>query len=396
MNDPANNHSGVSLQVRGLRKSFDGQEVLKGIDFEVKPGEIFVIMGPSGSGKSVLLKHLIGLEPPDAGEILINGESIQTPEIADKYRLAMVFQSGALLNSLTVGENVGLYLSEHRLKPPEEIARIVAEKLEDVGLKDAGDKMPGDLSGGMKKRAAIARALVIEPQLILYDEPTSELDPLSAVVIGEEILELNKRIHVTSLVVSHDRDLAFGIADRIAVINEGRILTIGTPDEVKRFQRPARPEIFERRLQTRNQIKPMKNSLETRLGIFVILVVLAAWAIMETLGGLQMFQGGYRVNALFNSAQDLKVGDNVKMAGVEIGRVEKIALDQSERQCHHETPLGRHRQDGQQGERQVHRPDGAEFRVHQFWLHRRAQSGGWDVSANRRAARSQRGHGQAE
>jgi phospholipid/cholesterol/gamma-HCH transport system ATP-binding protein len=116
--------------VRGLRKSFDGQEVLKGIDFEVQPGEIFVIMGPSGSGKSVLLKHLIGLEPPDAGEILINGESIQTPEIAAKYRMALVFQSGALLNSLTVGENVGLYLTEHRLKPPEEIARIVAEKLE--------------------------------------------------------------------------------------------------------------------------------------------------------------------------------------------------------------------------------------------------------------------------
>jgi len=238
MNNTASNNSGVSLQVRGLRKSFDGQEVLKGIDFEVKPGEIFVIMGPSGSGKSVLLKHLIGLEPPDAGEILINGESIESPEVADKYRLAMVFQSGALLNSLTVGENVGLYLTEHRLKPPEEIARIVAEKLEDVGLKDAGDKMPGDLSGGMKKRAAIARALVIEPQLILYDEPTSELDPLSAVVIGEEILELNKRIHVTTLVVSHDRDLAFGIADRIAVINDGSILKIGTPDEVKRFDDP--------------------------------------------------------------------------------------------------------------------------------------------------------------
>jgi phospholipid/cholesterol/gamma-HCH transport system ATP-binding protein len=238
MNASPNNHSGVSLQVRGLRKSFGAQEVLRGIDFEVRPGEIFVIMGPSGSGKSVLLRHLIGLEPPDAGEILINGESIQTPEIASKYRLAMVFQSGALLNSLTVGENVGLYLSEHRLKPPEEIARIVAEKLEDVGLKDTGQKMPGELSGGMKKRVAIARALVIEPQLILYDEPTSELDPLSSVVIGEEILHLQQRIHVTSLVVSHDRDLAFGVADRIAVINEGRILTIGTPDEVKRYHDP--------------------------------------------------------------------------------------------------------------------------------------------------------------
>jgi phospholipid/cholesterol/gamma-HCH transport system ATP-binding protein len=238
MNETTQPLNGVALTVRGLRKSFDGQEVLKGVDFEVKPGEIFVIMGPSGSGKSVLLKHLIGLEPPDAGEILINGESIQTPEIAAKYRMAMVFQSGALLNSLTVGENVGLYLTEHRLKSPEEISEIVAEKLEDVGLKGAEDKMPGDLSGGMKKRAAIARALVIEPQLILYDEPTSELDPLSAVVIGEEILALNRRIHVTSLVVSHDRDLAFGIADRIAVINDGHILKIGTPDEVKRFDDP--------------------------------------------------------------------------------------------------------------------------------------------------------------
>jgi phospholipid/cholesterol/gamma-HCH transport system ATP-binding protein len=238
MNSPTANHSGVRLQVRGLRKSFDRQEVLKGIDFEVQPGEIFVIMGPSGSGKSVLLKHLIGLEPPDAGEILINGESIQAAEIASKYRLAMVFQSGALLNSLTVGENVGLYLSEHRLKPPDEIARIVAEKLEDVGLKGTEEKMPGELSGGMKKRVAIARALVIEPQLILYDEPTSELDPLSAVVVGEEILQLQRRIHVTSLVVSHDRDLAFGVADRIAVINDGRILTMGKPDEVKRHPDP--------------------------------------------------------------------------------------------------------------------------------------------------------------
>ena len=236
--EPTNPDSGVSLRVRGLRKSFNGQEVLSGVDFEVKPGEVFVIMGPSGSGKSVLLKHLIGLETPDAGEIFINGESIQAPEIAAKYRMALVFQSGALLNSLTVGENVGLYLSEHRLKTPGEIARIVAEKLEDVGPKDAAEKMPSELSGGMKKRVAIARALVIEPQLILYDEPTSELDPLSAIVIGEEILRLKERTRVTSLVVSHDRDLAFGVADRIAVINEGRILTIGTPDEVKRFADP--------------------------------------------------------------------------------------------------------------------------------------------------------------
>src|ERR1017187_9312005 len=184
MNAPNSNQQGVGVQVRGLRKSFDGQEVLKGIDLDIQPGEIFVIMGPSGSGKSVLLKHIIGLDPPDAGEILINGESISSPEIAAKYRMALLFQSGALLNSLTVGENVGLYLTEHRLKPPAEIEKIVAEKLEDVGLKDAIHKMPAELSGGMKKRAAIARALVIEPQLILYDEPTSELDPISSVVIA--------------------------------------------------------------------------------------------------------------------------------------------------------------------------------------------------------------------
>ena len=233
MDTTNNNQQGVSVQVRSLRKSFRGKEVLMGLDFEVKPGEIFVIMGPSGSGKSVLLKHIIGLEEPDSGEILIQGESIQSPEVMSKYRMAMVFQSGALLNSLTVGENVGLYLEEHRLKPPEEITRIVEEKLEVVGLKDAVDKMPNELSGGMKKRVAIARALVIEPQLILYDEPTSELDPLSSVIIAEEIVKLNDRIRVTSLVVSHDRELAFGVADRIAVINEGRILTIGTPEEIK-------------------------------------------------------------------------------------------------------------------------------------------------------------------
>jgi phospholipid/cholesterol/gamma-HCH transport system ATP-binding protein len=230
--------SGLRVQVRGLRKSFDGQVVLKDLNFDVNPGETFVIMGPSGSGKSVLLKHIIGLEQPDAGEILLDGEPIQSPEVMAKYRLAMVFQSGALLNSLTVGENVGLYLSEHQLKPPAEIARIVAEKLELLGLKGLEERSTGELSGGMKKRVAIARALVIEPQLILYDEPTSELDPLSAIVIAEEIVRLQKRIHVTSLVVSHDRDLAFGVADRIAVITEGQILTIGTPEEVRRYPDP--------------------------------------------------------------------------------------------------------------------------------------------------------------
>ena len=235
---PTSPQHSVSVQVRGLRKSYGGQPVLKGISFEVNRGEIFVIMGPSGSGKTVLLKHIIGLEPPDEGEILIEGEPIDQPGVRDKYRMALVFQSGALLNSLTVGENVGLYLSEHRLKKPEEIVRTSTQKLEFLGLKGVRDKYPNELSGGMKKRVAIARALVIDPQLILYDEPTSELDPLSAVMIGEEILNLKKRIEVTSIVVTHDRDLAFGVADRIAMMNDGNLIAVGTPEEIKRHRDP--------------------------------------------------------------------------------------------------------------------------------------------------------------
>jgi len=238
MNTNVPQQHGVRLSVSGLRKSYNGIEVLKGIAFEVNPGEIFVIMGPSGSGKSVLLRQLIGLEEPDEGKVLIEGQPIQPPDVTTRYRVAMVFQSGALLTSMTVGENVGFYLAEHRLKTPTEIAEIVSKDLEQVGLKGTEDKMPDELSGGMRKRVAIARALVVEPQLILYDEPTSELDPVSAVNIAAEIVKLNERIHVTTLVVSHDRELAFGIAHRIAMLDEGRIVAIGTPDEIKRNPDP--------------------------------------------------------------------------------------------------------------------------------------------------------------
>ena len=230
--------SGAGLEVHGLRKSYEGREVLKGLNFEVKPGEIFVIMGPSGCGKTVLLKQLIGLEAPEAGEVLIDGQPIQSPDDLTRCRVGMVFQSSALFDSLTIGENVGFYLAEHRLKPPAEIARAVSQTLALVGLQGTENKMPSELSGGMQKRVAIARALLVEPQLICYDEPTSGLDPLSAVTIAKVIVSLNKRTHVTSLVVSHDRDLAFGIADRIAVMNDGRILTIGTPDQIKRCPDP--------------------------------------------------------------------------------------------------------------------------------------------------------------
>jgi phospholipid/cholesterol/gamma-HCH transport system ATP-binding protein len=201
-------------------------------------------MGPSGGGKSVLLKQIIGLEAPDAGMVLIEGEPVRAGEMTQRYRLAMVFQSGALLNSLTVEQNVGLYLSEHRLKRPEEIRRIVREKLALLGMEEALHKLPGELSGGMKKRVAIARALVIEPQLILYDEPTSELDPVIAVTIGREIVRLRQRTQATSIVVTHERDLAFGIADRMALLHEGRILCLGTPEEVRRHPDPRLQEFL--------------------------------------------------------------------------------------------------------------------------------------------------------
>ncbi|MCS7337851.1 MAG: ATP-binding cassette domain-containing protein [Verrucomicrobiae bacterium] len=255
MNMPGSPSAGVSVQVQGLRKSFNGHEILKGLDFDVARGEIFVIMGPSGSGKTMLLKHIIGLETPDAGQILIEGEPITAPGVRDKYRLAMVFQSSALLNSLTVGENVGLYLTEHRLKPPDEIARIVAEKLELVGLRGTENKMPSELSGGMKKRVAIARALVVEPQLILYDEPTAELDPLSAVTIANEIVRLRDRIGATSLVVTHDRDLAFGVADRLAVLHDGIIICIGKPDEVRQCPNPIVQRFLNADFKPTNQTK---------------------------------------------------------------------------------------------------------------------------------------------
>ncbi len=233
MTEGGSSLAGVTVAVRGLRKSYGAQEVLKGIDFGVERGEIFVLMGPSGSGKSVLLKHIIGLEEPDGGQILVEGEPVPAGAALNHYRMAMVFQSCALLNSLNVEQNVGLYLTEHRLKSPEEVRKIVREKLTLLGMQGAEEKLPGELSGGMKKRVAIARALVIEPQLILYDEPTSELDPLIAVTIGHEIVNLRERTRATSIVVTHDRELAFGIADRLALMHEGRILCVGSREEVR-------------------------------------------------------------------------------------------------------------------------------------------------------------------
>ena len=239
---------GVRLSVSGLRKSYHGNEVLKGIDIEVSPGEILVILGPSGGGKSVLLKHLIGLEQPDQGEVLIDGQPVQAPDLTHRYRTAMVFESSALLDSMTVGENIGLYLTANRLKTAGEIAELVALGLEQAGLKGIQNRMPNELSEGMRKRVAIARALVVEPHLILYDKPTSKLDPVSSVNVARDIVRFNERIQATTLVVSHERDLAFGIAHRIALLAAGRIVAIGTPDEIKCHPDPRVQQFLNARL----------------------------------------------------------------------------------------------------------------------------------------------------
>ena len=224
----------INLTVKGLKKSYDGKCVLTGIDFEVEAHSIFVIMGPSGSGRSVLLRQLIGLESPDEGQVLLNNGSIHDPVVREQLELAIVFQSGGLLNSISVGENVGLYLKEYKRMPHHEIEVIVDDSLEKVGLSVGNDKhkMPSALSGGMKKRVAIARALAINPQMIFYDEPTSELDPVSAVTIGKEILHLNQEFGTTSIVVTHDRDLAFGIGHKIVIMQDGKLSQPKTPKEI--------------------------------------------------------------------------------------------------------------------------------------------------------------------
>jgi phospholipid/cholesterol/gamma-HCH transport system ATP-binding protein len=223
----------VSVTVSNLDKSFGKVQVLKQVSFTVNPGEIFVLMGPSGSGKSVLLRHLVGLEESDGGEVLIGEDSARLQTTQDRYRSAMVFQAGALFNSMTVYENLALYPREHRLYDEATIRSKVEAVMLALSIEEAGAKIPAELSGGMKKRVAVARAIIMEPQLILYDEPTSELDPILAATTSELIATISRETHATSLVVTHDRDLALAIADRVALLMEGRLIFSGTPDELR-------------------------------------------------------------------------------------------------------------------------------------------------------------------
>ncbi len=242
----------VSVEVSGLSKSFGKQSVLKEISLKIEPGEIFVIMGPSGSGKSVLLRQIAGLDQPTAGTVRIEGLDPSDPDTRDRFALALVFQAGGLFNSLTVYENLALYPLEHRLCSRDQIRERVARALKILSLENAAKKYPSELSGGMKKRVAIARALVMEPQLLLYDEPTSELDPVMSATITEIIATLKNEFRVTSVVVSHDRDLALTIADRVAIIMRGKLLFVGTPAELRQSKNPAIDDFLNPQIDLKN------------------------------------------------------------------------------------------------------------------------------------------------
>ena len=239
------------IQVKNLTKKFGEKTVLKNISFDVYEGEIFVLMGGSGSGKSTTIKHIIGLLKPTEGKIIIDHTDItklSKRELIDfRKKMGYLFQEGALFDSLKVWENVGFYFLENTDMPQKEIYRLAQEKLSLVGLKGVEELYPSELSGGMRKRVSLARAISTNPEIILYDEPTSGLDPVTSAMIDNLILNLKNTLGVTSIVVTHDLDSAFGIGDRIAMIHRGVIYAIGTPQEIKNNPDPIVQQFINRK-----------------------------------------------------------------------------------------------------------------------------------------------------
>jgi phospholipid/cholesterol/gamma-HCH transport system ATP-binding protein len=230
------------IEIKGVLKSFRDNHVLKGTDLTINKGENMVIIGRSGCGKSVLLKLIMGLLRPDAGTISVNGDEVtrmndsQLNKLRQKF--GMLFQASALFDSMTVDENVGLGLREHTELKEGEVRQKVEEKLRMVGLSGVQEKKPAQLSGGMKKRVGLARAIAMDPEYVLYDEPTTGLDPIMADVINELIIDLRNTLSITSIAVTHDIVSAYKIADRIAMLYEGKIVFVGTPEEVKSTDNP--------------------------------------------------------------------------------------------------------------------------------------------------------------
>ena len=230
------------IRIEGLHKWFGEHHVLNGIDLTIKEGETLVIIGRSGCGKSVLLKNIMGILDPDQGRVIIDDKDIWALESSElhehRLKLGMLFQNAALFDSLNVRENVGFSLYEHTQLAESKIEKKVREKLGLVGLNGIEDKMPAALSGGMKKRVGLARAICNEPKIILYDEPTTGLDPINADVINNLILRMQDRLQVTSIVVTHDMTSAYKVGNRIAMLYKGKIIGMGTPDEIRNTTHP--------------------------------------------------------------------------------------------------------------------------------------------------------------
>ncbi|HPQ70913.1 MAG TPA: ABC transporter ATP-binding protein [bacterium] len=230
------------IKLENVYKSFRGQRVLDGVSLEIPTGKITVLLGRSGGGKSVTLKHIIGLVRPDSGRILVDGEDITTLDDREMNRVrrnfGVLFQDGALFDSMNIFENIAFPLIEHTKLKHEEIRTTVAEALAAVGLANIEDKLPSELSGGMRKRVGLARAIVLKPQTVFYDEPTSGLDPLMTDSINQLIVDTQKKFNLTNFIISHDVEAALRIADKIAVLYEGKILEEGPPAEIKFSENP--------------------------------------------------------------------------------------------------------------------------------------------------------------
>ncbi|MEE9542766.1 MAG: ABC transporter ATP-binding protein [Thermodesulfobacteriota bacterium] len=239
------------IEITGLKKSFGEKKVLDGVELKVESGKITVIIGRSGEGKSVLLKHIIGLLKPDSGVIKLDGEDITSMgerEFTEVLkRFGMLFQGSALFDSMTVAENVGFALAEHTRLGPDEIRERVAQKLKEVGLEGAELMMPADLSGGMKKRVGLARAIIMDPEIVLFDEPTTGLDPIMSDSVANMILETQRERKTTYFVITHDILLTEKIADNVAMLHEGRIIEEGSPEELRENPNPILRQFLEGR-----------------------------------------------------------------------------------------------------------------------------------------------------
>jgi phospholipid/cholesterol/gamma-HCH transport system ATP-binding protein len=236
------------VEFQNVWKRYAGRDVLAGVNLQIRRGEVLCILGPSGTGKSVALRHINGLTQPDDGDVRVFGESVvglsEEGLSPVRRRVAMLFQGGALFDSMSVEQNIAFPVLEHSVKTPEEVAAIVAEKLAMVGLPGIQRKMPSELSGGMRKRVALARSIALEPDIILYDEPTTGLDPLSSEKIAQLIVDLNVRLQTTSVVVTHDIVTARTVADRLAFLFQGRFQFIGSFEEAARSGHPVLMEYF--------------------------------------------------------------------------------------------------------------------------------------------------------